>query len=74
MISSAIGTMFILIGVMLIAIKGVSVEYVDANGMLHENFFLLPLGFLCIFCGLISFLTIGIRIIRKYLIGEIKQA
>ncbi|MDY4560554.1 MAG: DUF3955 domain-containing protein [Peptostreptococcus porci] len=58
--------MFILIGVMLIVIKGVSVEYVDANGMLHENFFLLPLGFLCIFCRLISFVIIGIRIIRKY--------
>ncbi|MGN0332479.1 MAG: GNAT family N-acetyltransferase, partial [Lachnospiraceae bacterium] len=28
-------------------------EYtMDAEGMLHENFFLLPSGFLCIFCGL----------------------
>ena len=29
----------------------------------HENFFLLPSGFLCIFCVLISFMTVGIRAI-----------
>ncbi|MGN1191174.1 MAG: DUF3955 domain-containing protein [Dorea sp.] len=66
MISSAIGGVLLLIGVMLLVIKGMSVEYIDAEGILHENFFLLPLGFLCIFCGLISFATVGIRaIIRK---------
>ena len=66
MISSAIGGILLLIGVMLLVIKGMSVEYIDAEGILHENFFLLPLGFLCIFCGLISFVTVGIRaIIRK---------
>ena len=60
MISSAIGGVLLLIGVMLLVIKGMSVEYIDAEGILHENFFLLPLGFLCIFCGLISFVTVGI--------------
>lgn len=66
MISSAIGGVLLLIGVMLLVIKGMSVEYIDAEGIIHENFFLLPLGFLCIFCGLISFATVGIRsIIRK---------
>lgn len=66
MISSVIGGVLLLIGVMLLVIKGMSVEYIDAEGILHENFFLLPLGFLCIFCGLISFATVGIRaIIRK---------
>ena len=66
MISSVIGGVLLLIGVMLLVIKGMSVEYIDAEGILHENFFLLPLGFLCIFCGLISFVTVGIRaIIRK---------
>lgn len=63
MISSAIGGILLLIGVMLLVIKGMSVEYIDAEGMLHENFFLLPSGFLCIFCGLISFMTVGIRAI-----------
>ncbi|MFR6163780.1 MAG: DUF3955 domain-containing protein [Mediterraneibacter gnavus] len=38
-----------------------SVEYIDTQGILHENFFLLPVGFLCLFCGFITFLTIGIR-------------
>lgn len=61
MISSVIGGVLLLIGVMLLVIKGMSVEYIDANGILHENFFLLPTGFLCIFCGLISFGTVGIR-------------
>ncbi len=63
MISSAIGGILLLIGVMLLVIKGMSVEYIDAEGILHENFFLLPSGFLCIFCGLISFMTVGIRAI-----------
>ena len=63
LISSAIGGILLLIGVMLLVIKGMSVEYIDAEGMLHENFFLLPSGFLCIFCGLISFMTVGIRAI-----------
>ena len=61
MISSVIGGVLLLIGVMLLVIKGMSVEYIDANGILYENFFLLPVGFLCIFCGLISFVAVGIR-------------
>ena len=61
MISSVIGGVFILLGVILLVVKGMSVEYIDAQGILHENFFLLPLGFLCMFCGLISFVTVGIR-------------
>lgn len=56
MISSAIGGVLLLIGVILLVIKCLSVEYIDAGGALHENFFLLPLGFLYIFCGLVSLL------------------
>ena len=51
------------IGILLLVIKDMSVEYIDANGILHENFFLVPIGFMCIFCGLISFVSIGIRTI-----------
>ncbi len=61
MISIAVGGGLILLGVMLILIKGFSVEYIDEAGFLHENFFLLPLGFGSIFCGIIAFLTVGIR-------------
>ena len=61
MVSSIIGGALILIGIGLLVIKGLSVEYVDSAGILHENFFLIPIGFLCIFCGLITFLAMGIR-------------
>ena len=44
---------------MMIVIKGLSVEYIDAEGFLHENFFLLPIGFFCMFCGFISFVGAG---------------
>ncbi len=61
MVTSIIGGFFILLGIIFIIIKGLSVEYIDAAGVLHENFFLLPLGFFSIFCGLILFLSVGIR-------------
>ena len=63
MITSIIGGVLLCIGILLLVIKGMSVEYIDANGILHENFFLVPIGFMCIFCGLISFVSIGIRTI-----------
>ena len=63
MITTLIGGSFLLIGVMLLVIKGMSVEYIDAEGILHENFFLIPTGFLWMFCGLISFVTVGLRTI-----------
>nr|WP_254907581.1 DUF3955 domain-containing protein [Enterococcus sp. 12C11_DIV0727] len=32
-----------------------SVEYIDKTGILHENFYLLPIGFLFLFAGILSF-------------------
>lgn len=63
MITSIVGGVLMLLGAMALVIKALSVEYVDAEGVLHENFFLLPIGFLCIFCGLIAFLAVGIHAI-----------
>ncbi len=63
MITISVGTGLLLIGMMLLVIKGLSVEYIDAEGFLHENFFLIPLGFFSMFCGFIAFLTAGIRTI-----------
>ena len=41
-------------------------EYIDAQGVLHENFFLIPAGFLCMFCGLMTFVSVGVgSVIRK---------
>lgn len=45
--------LLIALGVVLIVLKGLLGDTVDSNGILHEYFFLLPLGFGCIFIGLI---------------------
>ena len=56
-----------IIGIILFLIKGMSVEYIDSQGILHENFFLIPIGFLCVFSGLIFFITVGITtIVSKF--------
>ncbi len=69
-ISAILGIQSFLFGFILLVIKGLSVEYIDAQGVLHENFFLIPIGFLFIFIGLILLLTILIRFIYK----KIKQS
>lgn len=64
---SLIGVALLLLGVVLLAVKAASVEYVDASGMLHENFFLLPCGFLSIFGGLMCLLTaLGRKIVLRF--------
>lgn len=50
-----VGFALLLLGAALLGIKAASVEYVDAQGVLHENFFLLPAAFLLLFCGVLSF-------------------
>ena len=45
MVCSIIGSFLILIGIILLFVKGLSVEYIDAQGVLHENFFLVQLDF-----------------------------
>ncbi len=45
--------LLIVLGVVLIVLKGLLGDSIDSNGILHEYFFLLPLGFGCIFVGLI---------------------
>lgn len=48
----ACGVVLMALGLLCFVLKGMSVEYVDAQGILHENFFLLPIGFLFLFAGL----------------------
>lgn len=69
LISIIIGAVLLCIGIALILIKANSVEYIDAEGFLHENFFLLPIGFIFIFCGVITFAVTGI----KNIIVKLKQ-
>ena len=61
LISIAIGAILLCIGIACIFLKAVSVEYVDAQGILHENLFLIPIAFLCLFSSFITFVSIGIK-------------
>ncbi|MGG7178540.1 DUF3955 domain-containing protein [Clostridium paraputrificum] len=61
LISLGIGAILLCIGVACIFLKSVSVEYIDAEGFLHENFFLLPIGFSFIFSSLVTFSVVGIK-------------
>ncbi|ALR99943.1 XRE family transcriptional regulator [Enterococcus silesiacus] len=63
MITTLIGAFLLLFGCACLFIKANSVEYIDASGILHENFYLLPIGFLFIFSGLVVFLVTGIQFI-----------
>jgi transcriptional regulator with XRE-family HTH domain len=56
-----IATFLLLFGFGCLLIKSMSVEYVDSAGLLHENFFLIPIGYLFIFCSLITYSTVGIK-------------
>lgn len=52
MVTAIVGGILMLAGLACFIIKALSVEYVDARGILHENFFLLPVGYLFLFAGL----------------------
>lgn len=65
MITTVIGGVLMLLGFVCLIIKTLSVEYIDAAGVLHENFFLLPIGFLFLFCGAIVILGTGIHFFRN---------
>jgi len=61
LITTLIGTFLLILGLIFLFIKSNSVEYVDASGILHENFYLIPIGFLFLFSGIIVFLTLGVK-------------
>lgn len=51
LISTVIGGVLMLMGFLCLFIKAHSVEYVDKNGILHENFYLIPIGMLFVAVG-----------------------
>ena len=59
------GTILLLLGIVCLVIKALSVEYIDAQGILHENFFLLPIGFSLLFARCMVFLVIGIQYLKE---------
>lgn len=59
-----VGAALMCMGAMLWLVKGASVEYIDAEGVLHENFFLLPLGLLFMAAGFVAVVASGIAYLR----------
>ena len=58
-----VGAGLMLIGFLCFFLKSISVEYVDSQGILHENFFYLPIGFLFLFSGFVTALTGAVKAI-----------
>ena len=53
MVTTIIGSVFIILGIIFFLISAISVYYIDRSGVLHENFFLVPLGYLSLFVGIL---------------------
>ena len=64
MVTTIIGSAFIILGIIFFLISGASVSYIDSNGVLHENFFLVPLGYLSLFVGILIIIARVINSIR----------
>lgn len=55
-----IGAVLIVFGLLCFLLKGMTVEYIDAQGILHEYFFLLPIGAVLLASGAVTLLASGI--------------
>ena len=64
MVTTIIGSVFIILGIIFFLISGASVSYIDRSGVLHENFFLVPLGYLSLFVGIVIIIARIINSIR----------
>lgn len=53
LISTIIGAFLMIMGLLLFFVKSQAIEYIDEFGILHENFFLIPMGYLFLLTGLI---------------------
>ena len=65
MVSAIIGAALMAVGLACFILKALSYEYVDQAGMLHEKFFLIPIGALFLLCGCIIVVFSGIRFAVK---------
>ncbi len=65
LVSTSIGGILMILGFFCFVIKAMSVEYIDATGVLHENFFLIPSGYILLFCGIIVIIGTGIKFLIK---------
>lgn len=55
-----IGAVLIVFGLLCFLLKGMTVEYIDAQGILHENIFFLPIGAVLLASGAVTLLASGI--------------
>ena len=55
-----VGAVLMILGFVCLLIKGMSTEYIDENGILHEYVFLLPMAFSLFFGGIVAFIAAGI--------------
>ena len=60
-----IGAGLMIVGLVLFLIKTNSVEYIDESGLLHENFYLIILGYFFIFSGGIVIIVNSLRRLIK---------
>lgn len=65
MITALIGGFLMILGFVCFFIKAHSVEYVDKQGILHENFYLLPVGYIFLFAGIVVLISGGIVYLRN---------
>ena len=65
MITALVGGFLMVLGFIFFFIKANSVEYVDKQGFLHENFYLIPVGYLFLFAGIIVLIAGGIVYLRN---------
>lgn len=54
MVTVAIGCALMVMGALCVFVKANSVEYVDAAGVLHESFFLVPMAWAFFLAGLMT--------------------
>lgn len=60
-ISVCVGIALFLFGITCLAIRATTGDSLDADGILQEYFFLIPLAFVFFFCGFLTFFVTGIR-------------
>lgn len=63
--SFQIGILLILLGFVMLGIRALSGDYVDSAGILHENFFLVPISYIFSLSGLVLVIATAIGKIRK---------
>ncbi|AZR96883.1 XRE family transcriptional regulator [Streptococcus suis] len=59
-----IGSFLMVLGLVCFFVKANSVEYIDAEGILRENFYLIPIGFLFLLVGGMTSLISAITYLR----------